>query len=340
MQYFDPRETGVPRCPSSPKITEFFSYPLIVWTYMLLFLMSLFFAIFTGMRYNSVPVYIEKGKVSNTETVRKNEVSNTLWIMYFIFVAFKAANDAIGFSLEDITNSKGYDLAFVLISVVLAGGITLFFSLSLNHQLRHRSAYKKKSPEATDVNTSSVADLDALSPKEKGFLYRVKKILLGIETPLILLAVLYQIAVYALFQTNADSEDMTLFWVYVAFYALQRLPIFILLLSILIKSDQNEGPSAASKALLSLGVFVNLVGEIPLTLWSLIIGSHSTCWFNAFGPLDVINVSFVLSHIFLFFFLRAEFIRNKENCVWTIVSKRTDFFDFRDFGDSTSEDLH
>jgi hypothetical protein len=59
MQYFDPITTGIPKCPNLPKITEFFTYPLIAWTYMLLALCTLIFSVVTGMKFNSVPVSIE-----------------------------------------------------------------------------------------------------------------------------------------------------------------------------------------------------------------------------------------------------------------------------------------
>lgn len=59
MDYFDPKATDMPKCPNLPQITEVFPYPLIAWVYMLLALCSLAFSTVTGMKYNSVPVYIE-----------------------------------------------------------------------------------------------------------------------------------------------------------------------------------------------------------------------------------------------------------------------------------------
>lgn len=59
MDYFYPSKVHVPRCPSDGRLTEFFAYPLLAWIYMLLALVTLLFTVITGVKYNSVPVFIE-----------------------------------------------------------------------------------------------------------------------------------------------------------------------------------------------------------------------------------------------------------------------------------------
>jgi len=59
MNFFDPGTTGIPKCPNQTKLTTVFSYPVLSLTFLALSIFSLFFAIITGWKYNSVLVYIE-----------------------------------------------------------------------------------------------------------------------------------------------------------------------------------------------------------------------------------------------------------------------------------------
>ncbi len=46
---------------------------------------------------------------------------------------------------------------------------------------------------------------------------------------------------------------------------------------------------------------------------------------------DVVHVGFCLGQGLFFLFLKREYDRNKEECIWRVVSERQDYFDFRDF---------
>jgi len=130
-----------------------------------------------------------------------------------------------------------------------------------------------------------------------------------------------------------------LFYFFLATYAVQRIPIVILLCMIVFNfTDEEEGPTLFSRIILMIGIGLYLINEIPITMWAYIIHKTSTaapCLIGGFASLvDVIHLLFFISQILLFIFLRAEFLRNKEPCVWTIVSKRHEgYFDFREFED-------
>jgi len=55
------------------------------------------------------------------------------------------------------------------------------------------------------------------------------------------------------------------------------------------------------------------------------------CTFYIASATDLLILVSSLSVVFYFFFLRAEFERNKEECIWTTVSQIQDTFDFRRF---------
>jgi len=213
----------------------------------------------------------------------------------------------------------------------------LCLTLALDHQRKHRSFLenKKVKEETTQINS----DIEDFGESEK-FNRKVYKVLGKLAIPGVLF-LLYFISIFIGFFLNR----LETFWVFVTFYSLQRVPLLVLLGIIIgTGAPEPEGPTIFSKALLALGILLNLVNEVPLTMWSyivLIASSNSTepCNVGGFAStVDVIHLLFLLSQIFLFFFLRAEFFRNKDYCVWKIVSKRQEgFFDFREFSDGENE---
>jgi len=91
-----------------------------------------------------------------------------------------------------------------------------------------------------------------------------------------------------------------------------------------------------------MGILLNLVNEIPLTMWSFLIikpGQDSCIVGGVASAVDIIHILFLLSQILLFVFLRKEFFRNSKHCVWQIISKRGEgYFHWREFEDEENNE--
>ncbi len=74
---------------------------------------------------------------------------------------------------------------------------------------------------------------------------------------------------------------------------------------------------------------LNLALVLPPTIWSLVLPRG--CYFYIGSITDLLQLLHLISVVFFFVFLRAEFQRNMEECIWTTVSQIQDTFDFRRF---------
>lgn len=49
------------------------------------------------------------------------------------------------------------------------------------------------------------------------------------------------------------------------------------------------------------------------------------------AAVDIVYTVYIVSLLFLFLFVRSEYHRNMEECIWSAVSQIQDTFDFRKF---------
>jgi len=93
--------------------------------------------------------------------------------------------------------------------------------------------------------------------------------------------------------------------------------------------NATEGPTKKSKIYLIGAAIVNVAGDIPLNIWSSIL--PDVCIFGIASAVDLVHLCYLCSLILFFLFLRSEYLRNMEECIWTTVSQIQDTFDFRRF---------
>jgi hypothetical protein len=72
---------------------------------------------------------------------------------------------------------------------------------------------------------------------------------------------------------------------------------------------------------------LSICGDVPLAVWPLAFGSG--CVIYVASGTDLIHVFYVAGLVLYFFFLRSEYLRNMEQCVWSAVKKFQRNFDFR-----------
>lgn len=117
------------------------------------------------------------------------------------------------------------------------------------------------------------------------------------------------------------SPNETMDYLFIAAFAAQRIPIVGLVL-VIVSNRQSDGPTWESKVFLSIAAGLNVLGDIPLVVWSRILPNN--CVFAVASLVDLVHILFILSLVFFFLFLTREYRRNMEECIWSHVSQIQD----------------
>lgn len=308
---------NIPHCPShTPATLSDFGYPSTTFIFIVYAVTTLVFATLIAFKYNSVKVFNKK--------IRTQNISNTLWILYYISMGVRACINAALYGIKFSYNQKLHGLLFDA-SMILSGINAFTLCLSLNHQRKYRSSAP---PNPGPVVAGALKETDPLVPKSEV----LKKLLDPIEIIFFILFVASLVLYYiALVETETKSKSSETFvLVFAASYAVQRLPIFILALIIVLHRNGNEGPSRQSKIYLFFAGVFHLVNELPPFFWSQIL-PHACIIVGAISWVDLLIILNFVSLVLFFLFLRTEYLRNMEECIWTTVSQIQDTFDFRRF---------
>eukprot|EP01091_Cochliopodium_minus_P008771 TRINITY_DN2044_c0_g1_i1.p1 TRINITY_DN2044_c0_g1~~TRINITY_DN2044_c0_g1_i1.p1 ORF type:complete len:347 (-),score=42.74 TRINITY_DN2044_c0_g1_i1:136-1176(-) len=335
-----------PICPSnlSLKFYHYIANPSTFFSLCLLMFASLIFGLITLINYNKVKVF--------DTSIRTPNISNNLWIFYFFTIFIRAVVGCFRYSFK-ILQQPEEDASKIVLGVILGlHGIASFaLALAFYHQHRYRSsgATHKFQHENNILQTENA-------------MYS-KKIVTLVEVLLSVLFILYLVA-EALILLNRDSDIF--YFVFIGVFALQRLPIIGLMLVIIFytasshheKNDKlrnekknllgsenlimeeteetdnqlpnmDDGPNGRAKFFLICATVFNVCGDLPLEVWSDFLPAG--CPMKILSYVDLFLLFYVLSLLFFFLFLRAEYERKKEECMWQFVSKFQDDFNFKRF---------
>jgi len=119
-------------------------------------------------------------------------------------------------------------------------------------------------------------------------------------------------------------------FIYVCTYVAQRFPVFVISMMIVLHRNGNEGPTRQSKAFLFFAAVFHLSTDLPIFFWAQIVPEYCII-FDSISYIDLLSLANFLSLVLFFLFLRSEYLRNMEECIWTTVSQIQDTFDFRRF---------
>jgi len=290
-------------CPEG-KITEYMLYPSSAILYGVFAVTTFTFGLFIILKYNSVKVW--------DKSVSPLYISNTLWIIYYLAMFARASCNTIRYSLKS-TNVQ-VDSSLFQANLVLQGIAAFALSLTINHQRRYRSS----APAHT--TSASPTDKDPLLAKsESGWL----KAISILEILFALFFLIYLVFLYlALIKGSVFRE------IFLAAFILQRLPILIMMLAIVIQSS-TEGPTRKSKIVFFFAAIFHLVNDLPTFIWIQILPVG--CPIVIASYLDLVSLLNFISIILFFFFIRWEFLRNMEEVIWDNVNQIQTTFDFRRF---------
>eukprot|EP01114_Cavostelium_apophysatum_P021347 TRINITY_DN7425_c0_g1_i1.p2 TRINITY_DN7425_c0_g1~~TRINITY_DN7425_c0_g1_i1.p2 ORF type:complete len:133 (+),score=17.06 TRINITY_DN7425_c0_g1_i1:692-1090(+) len=118
--------------------------------------------------------------------------------------------------------------------------------------------------------------------------------------------------------------------VFLSILGVQRLPVLILMVTIISGYRANDGPTKQSRLCLFFGAFFNASADMPISVWAYFL-PHGSCVFYFASWVDLISICYFVSLIFFFIFARNEYQRNMEETIWSTVSQIQDTFDFRRF---------
>jgi len=322
MYNFDPSKYPIGSCPHVTKLQEVFKYPSLSITFIIIGLTSLFFAIYTIVKFNTVIVF--------DKPVRSPPISNNWWIAYFIAIALRvisATTESTTFALDG--NNETVTTALIILSLIMSGLSTFALTLALNHQRKYRSDFGPADPSRGDSATFPNSTLQyntALAVNSESERYTsleaIRDTIVGPVSLFLILLLVYGLAMY-LVLTNSHEIFFISFMIA---YGLQRVPVLVLAFWIVFNIPKTpiEGPSLSSKIILLFASVLDLVNNLPVTIWARII-KNDKCTFCILGYVDLIHLLFCVAQVLFFIFLRAEFIRNKEQFVYTTVQTHKDY---------------
>ncbi|KAN0040160.1 hypothetical protein ACTA71_012050 [Dictyostelium dimigraforme] len=307
-------QINVPDCPSGLKINEYFSYPSISLIFASLSISCFIFATIIAFKYNSVDVFNKK--------IRTQTISNTLWIVYYLSLGLRGASNTIRYAM-DKAKEEHIEEVFFIASLTLHGFTALALSLALNHQRRYRSTSQQQATfrENEPLLLQQIQQENRNSSK---WTANIKKHISLLEVFFLLCFICFLVFVYI----EIDKEDTIFYYILLGFFILQHIPIIVLVLMIAF-AFSREGPTKKSRAFIILGAIFNLSNYLPLFVWAKYLPGG--CPMYIFSYVDLIQLFDFASLLFFFLFLRSEYVRNQEECIWTAVSQIQDTFDFRLF---------
>jgi len=301
--------------PSCPTSWHFIDYPSVTFTYAIIATAGLLFALVAGIKYNSVKVF--------NRSIRTENISNTLWILFYIFIAFRGIINTLRYALAD-ESQETLDNYLVYSSLIIHGLTGFCLTLALNHQYKYRSTTPNTQP--TTPSTVGVNDPDPLLSKY-GWL---KKSIGWAELLYFVLFLLYLAFVFVMIVRRDNSDE----WIWIAtalsLFGLQRVPVVVLVLLIAFgRVAVPDGPTTFAKFCLAAGVLFSLTNDMPIHVWAEVLPNNCVFWIASW--VDLLHLLYLISLACFFLFIRSEYLRNMEECIWTTVSQIQDTFDFRRF---------
>jgi len=310
-------QINVPECPANSPLNPYLSYPSISLIFGCLSLSCFIFAIIIGFKYNSVDVFNKK--------IRTQTISNTLWILYYMTLGLRGACNTVRYAM-DKTQEQRIEAIFFIASLTLHGFTALALSLALNHQRRYRSSSQQQSThrESEPLIGHIQADHHRNLSTPSRIKSQIKKFISPSEIVFLLCFICFLVFLYL----EIEKESKVFYYILLAFFILQHIPIIILVFMISF-SLSPEGPTKKSRVLLFFGAIFNLSNYLPLFVWAQFLPGG--CHLYIMSYVDLIQIFDFVSLLFFFLFLRSEYVRNVEECIWTAVSQIQDTFDFRLF---------
>eukprot|EP00040_Diaphanoeca_grandis_P028880 m.168069 g.168069 ORF g.168069 m.168069 type:complete len:351 (-) comp31490_c0_seq1:71-1123(-) len=280
------------------------------------------FASIIAWRYNHVLVIHRR--------VRTRTVSNTNWIVYFIaagvenglhlcrILTWELNNDVLNFSL--------------FYAQLFASGLSaILLCLALDYQRRYRSHNPPSVPTGFSVppTNGSFPDSKFLIQSVNGqggslesgnnnrsVCSGAMAILLqsGVYCGLLIVEIVFKYG-----GGNSDLSDLVLKWLFMASIWLMQITL-VLLAVVIITNVDDDGPRGRGKGLLAFATVLSVsCHALPTGVWQAVLPAG--CVWDVLSWGDLLDALTFVTYIFYYLFMREEYQRNKETCIYSTVSQ-------------------
>jgi len=311
--------TTIPHCPTNsttPKPLRDIGYPTSAIIFVVFAVTALVFAIIIAFKYNSVKVFNRK--------IRTQNISNTLWIVYYLTIGLRASSGAVLYGLYPPDEGWLVHGIFFIAGIILSAINAFTLCLSLNHQRRYRSSAP---PNPAPQSGGSLKEGDPLLGKSD----LLRRSISPAEILFFILFAANLALFYAALKNQGNGHvGSLLVLIFIGSFIVERLPVIVLVLIIVIHRNGNEGPTRQSKVYLFLAAILHLSSDLPTFFWAQVLPAGCIIA-ESISYIDILTIVNYLALILFFLFLRSEYLRNMEECIWTTVSQIQDTFDFRRF---------
>jgi len=276
-------------------------------------LLCLVFALVIGIRYNTVRVF-------NRRFYTRNTTINALWIFSYFLAGTCATLLTIHHALRDDTMVRTYDRIYFLIFYIVSGFQAAALATSVNMQRKFKSV--------APVSAQTSAPTDPLIPN--GSPRPLPSNRFGITDLLIILVLIAYLVVFLVYSLHGeDTLNMSI--AFIVIYSVQRalVPFFMFVL-VASPNSQERTISPKSKIFIAISAVFHIPLVLPLVMWSWVF-KDGGCLLYIGNATDLMVLPYIFSYIFLFLFIRSEYTRNMEQCIWDTVTQIQDNFDFRKF---------
>lgn len=289
-------------------------------TTMLCVVLAVVFATITYWKYNYVLVI--------HRFVHTSTISNTPWISFFIVAAMQYIIRLVRIVAGSPRGTL--DVGLFYSQLFAQGSMTLLLCIAMDYQRRYRSSAPPMLPagfvlprgrEAIPQETKSLLNISG--DIDGGSLAKAAGKKGGLRT-IASLAMAYYIVMIAVIiigeQPHDNSRtDLILKWGFRSVIWSMQLAVLVLG-ALIVCNDDEDGPSKRSKVLLSIATVVYVTCHVlPNGDWQHTLPKG--CVYLCFGWTDILDLLIVISLILLFLFMRGEFLRNKETCIYSTVSR-------------------
>jgi hypothetical protein len=126
-----------------------------------------------------------------------------------------------------------------------------------------------------------------------------------------------------------ERDNHVFVYLFLASFFALKLPFVMLVARLVLSASFEDGPTHASKFTIGVAAALNLAADLPLEVWTQVLPDN--CPFHFAGWVDLILAFYAGSVALWFVFARNEFRRNRDECVWSSVSRLQETFDIRAF---------
>lgn len=308
--YFD--GSPVPACPT-PSLQHELQHASTWGIFTALLLLSVSLTTFVQLRYNSIMVFNRR--------VRPSPISNTFWLAFFFCNALRACLGILRY-VYTVGRDDGFDSAVFILEAIAQGLTKMWLSLTLNYQRRFRSTNVIGGHPSLNNDSSETAPLlNQHGDKSHPTFF--------VPSRLDYVIALQMVVCIGFLLGQLDSaESAPFFWVYAAdMWTEYAVQLFLALL--VFRQPSDPGPSRWAKTFLGIGMALSATNVLPLTTWQGFLPDH--CVFYIAGWADLILLAGCSALVFFFLFLRLEFFRNRDPCIFTAVDQVKDTIKFRHF---------